>query len=475
MLTAPSATINVTAASGQAYADVTYPSPVTATDIVGPTSLICVATPSGVTSSDLTMGGRFPVGTTTVTCTAKDAAQPIPNEAVASFFVKVEDLEPPTLSVPTSIAVNTDTGRNVATVSYLSQVIATDNVGVASLVCTPPSGGEFLVGTSTIVTCTATDTAVPANSTRKSFPVAVTDAEGPTLSVPASFTVNTDPGRNDATVTFNPVVGAADNVGVSSLTCSSPGVSNVITTGGTFPVGASNVTCTAIDTAVPANSTSRSFTVTVLDAEKPVLTVPANITTTTAGTTAAVTYSVTAADNWALAANQPACTATAGVTSGDLTRGGTFPVGASTVTCTATDTSGNVSVSRSFTVTVNKTGYSGLDGVYANGSKSRTSAVPLDFGFKGTTGARVNSSLARPSVKVYYAGTKCPGTRPASPTFTYPSGGSDYRYSESSLNWQFNWKPSVNGLQAGCYYVAVKSDQTTEEFDSTKGTILLTK
>jgi hypothetical protein len=101
--------------------------------------------------------------------------------------------------------------------------------------------------------------------------------------------------------------------------------------------------------------------------------------------------------------------------------------------------------------------------------------VPLDFGFTGATGARVDSSLALPSVKVFYAGAKCPGTRPSSPTFTYPSGSSDYRYSASSLNWQFNWKPSVNGLPAGCYYVAVRSDQTGQEFNSAQGPITLTK
>jgi len=101
--------------------------------------------------------------------------------------------------------------------------------------------------------------------------------------------------------------------------------------------------------------------------------------------------------------------------------------------------------------------------------------VPLDFGFTGTSGARVDSSLARPSVKVYYAGKSCPGTRPATPTFTYPSGSSDYRYSASALNWQFNWKPSVNGLGAGCYYVAVKSEQTGQEFNSTQSPIVLTK
>jgi len=131
------------------------------------------------------------------------------------------------------------------------------------------------------------------------------------------------------------------------------------------------------------------------------------------------TNPVSATDNvLPLPGGQPSCTATAGVTGSDLTRGGTFPLGTSTVTCSARDAVGNTSDPKTFTVTVSSAGYSGLDGVYANGSKSRTSAVPLDFGFKGTTGTRVNSSLARPSVKVYYAGVKCPGTKPANPTFT---------------------------------------------------------
>jgi hypothetical protein len=102
--------------------------------------------------------------------------------------------------------------------------------------------------------------------------------------------------------------------------------------------------------------------------------------------------------------------------------------------------------------------------------------VPLDFGFIGSgSSARVNSSLAAPSVKVYYTGAKCPGVKPGSPTVTYPSGSSDYRYSASSLNWQFNCKPRVKRLGAGCYYVAVTSDQTGQEFESTRGPITLTK
>ena len=60
------------------------------------------------------------------------------------------------------------------------------------------------------------------------------------LSVPASIFVNADAGKNFATVGFNPPATAVDNSGfVESVTCSStsPGVGEVIATGGTFPGG----------------------------------------------------------------------------------------------------------------------------------------------------------------------------------------------------------------------------------------------
>jgi HYR domain len=277
------------------------------------------------------------------------------------------------------------------------------------------------------------------------------------VTVPAPITAEAT-SASGAVVSFTAT--AVDSVSGSLATSCTPA------SGTTFAIGTTTVACRATDTA--NNTGTASFTVTVRDTTAPSLTVPANITATTSGTTAAVTYSVTATDLVGVTALT--CSGVSGVS----TTGGTFPLGTSTVNCTAKDAANN-STSKSFTVTVNNTGYSGLDGVYANGPKSRTSAVPLDFGFTGTTGARMDSSLAMPSVKVYYAGVKCPGKKPDSPTVTYPSGGSDYRYSASSLNWQFNWKPSVNGLQAGCYYVAVKSDQTGQEFNSIKSPITLTK
>src|SRR5690606_29651414 len=74
----------------QATADgttVSYPVP-TATDLVDPDPTVTCTPPPGTV---------FPLGATTVTCTATDAAG---NEARVTFTVTVVDTTPPTLSTP---------------------------------------------------------------------------------------------------------------------------------------------------------------------------------------------------------------------------------------------------------------------------------------------------------------------------------------------------------------------------------------
>ena len=111
--------------------------------------------------------------------------------------------------------------------------------------------------------------------------------------------------------------------------------------GGFFPLGVTTVTCSAVDAA--GNSGSNTFTVEVQDQTKPVVTVPADITaeaTSAAGAT--VTWiGVSAVDD----VSGPV-TATCDETSGSV-----FPLGPTTVTCTAQDAAGNVG-ENSFTVTV---------------------------------------------------------------------------------------------------------------------------
>jgi hypothetical protein len=115
-----------------------------------------------------------------------------------------------------------------------------------------------------------------------------------------------------------------------------------------FPVGTTTITWTATDSS--GNHSSCDQTVTVLDNEKPTITCPANITTST--------------DPGQCSANVNPGTATATDNCGATTVIGTrsdgqplnapYPKGTTTITWTATDTSGNSS-SCTQTVTVNDT------------------------------------------------------------------------------------------------------------------------
>jgi hypothetical protein len=305
-------------ATGPSGAMVSYTNP-TATDLVDVNDPVSCVPTSGAT---------FPLGTTTVHCTATDAHG---NSSSASFHVTVHDTTAPVITVPSDITAEA-TGPSGAMVSYSAN--ATDVVGVTSFSCTPASGSAFGIGTTT-VTCTASDAA--GNSATNSFHITVVDTTGPMFSnVPADITVNTT-GTSAVVTWMDPT--ANDLVdGPRPVTCTPA-------SGSTFALGTTTVTCTASDTR--GNTSTASFTVTVnhvQDTTPPVITVPADISaeaTSPAG--AVVTYTATATDNVAVA--------TFGCTPAS---GSTFPLGTTTVTCTATDTSGNTSTA-TFHVTVRDT------------------------------------------------------------------------------------------------------------------------
>lgn len=135
----------------------------------------CVdVTVSSARSDGAAIDAPYPVGVTTITWTATDAAG---NTASATQSVTVLDVEPPvfptsTRSLAQSVLTFDATSPSGVAVTY--QVNATDNVGVTSLVCMPPSGSVFPIGSST-VTCKASDAA--GNSSSKTFSVYVTSAQ----------------------------------------------------------------------------------------------------------------------------------------------------------------------------------------------------------------------------------------------------------------------------------------------------------
>jgi hypothetical protein len=287
-------------------------------------------------------GSVFPIGATTVTCTAKDEAG---NQATPkSFTVTVNDTTPPAIDVPSPITQEA-TGSTGAPVSYSAK--ATDAVGVTNSSCTPASESVFPIGKTT-VTCTTSDAA--GNTNQASFDVTVQDTTPPAITVPANITDTTSNPAGKAE-TF-PAPTATDLVdGAITPTCTSAPTTG-LASGWTFPVGTTTITCTATDQHVNT-AAPKSFTVTIAlsDTTPPVLTVPANIkASTTSPVGALVNYTVTATDPDDSAAQITiVCTPPSGSTFPFNTNG---TAKTTTVTCNAHDRAGNNATPKSFTVTV---------------------------------------------------------------------------------------------------------------------------
>src|SRR5262249_41077562 len=144
-----------------------------------------------------------------------------------------------------------------------------------------------------------------------------------------SVTQATDPGQCGALVSY----AGPTTTGQCGTTMCSPA------SGAFFPKGVTTVTCS---TQSPQSS---SFTVTVNDTQAPGVTCPANVTTIAAAACPSASMTLLSYATPAATDNCPGATTSCAPPSGSA-----FPIGATTVTCTATDTSGN-STSCIFTVT----------------------------------------------------------------------------------------------------------------------------
>lgn len=283
-----------------------------------------------VPSCDLSSGVTFPLGETTVTCSAADSAG---NVGSAGFIVTVVDTTSPTLNLPPTVVV--EASGPIGTIAVYPQPTANDLVdGLVSVSCSDQSGSIFGFGSNAVV-CESTDDA--GNTALGTFTVRVQDTTQPSLTMPDSVVAEAT-SLAGALVNYG-ATAAVDTVsGPLTPTCS-------LSSGGQFPVGTTQVTCMVQDTT--GNTASGAFTVTVIDTTPPALSVPADQSVrATSANGALVTFAPPTAVDSVDGFLQPLC---------DRQSADQFPVGSTTVSCSAADRAGNT-VLASFTVTVRSGG-----------------------------------------------------------------------------------------------------------------------
>ncbi len=96
--------------------------------------------------------GPYPLGSTPVVLTVIDSSGA---SSRCNATVTVVDTTPPTITRPADIAVTAPLGHGSIEVVYQAPTV-TDNCAAASVVCSPPSGLSFPLGTTAVV-CSATD------------------------------------------------------------------------------------------------------------------------------------------------------------------------------------------------------------------------------------------------------------------------------------------------------------------------------
>lgn len=196
----------------------------------------------------------FPFGYTRISCRASDFSNNVATCLLQVFF---QSLSAPNITCSPNINVNLS-GYVTQPVTYLVSAVDPANPALLPLVvCSPISGGQFVIGR-TLVICTATSQ-VSYQATQCSFDVIVSDVTPPTVNCQTSVSANTDPGSDMAVVSLQGFV--FDNSGISPLlTC-------VPATNTQFPLGNTSTVCTAID--LSGNKGTCTFPVVVSDREFP--------------------------------------------------------------------------------------------------------------------------------------------------------------------------------------------------------------
>ena len=201
----------------------------------------------------LPSGTAFPVGTTTVMCSATDACGNVSN---CSFTVKVEDHENP-IAICQDVTVQLDNTGNGSTTAVAVNNGSSDACGIASIVLSQTVFNCSEVGT---ITETLTVTDVNGNESMCTTVVTVVDGILP-VALCQNVTVQLDATGNGSTTAALVNNGSSDACGIASMVLSQ-------TAFNCSEVGANTETLTVTD--VNGNVSMCNTTVTVVDDVDPI-------------------------------------------------------------------------------------------------------------------------------------------------------------------------------------------------------------
>ena len=251
----------------------------------------------------------YPLGTTIVTWTATDN---FGNSVSKTQNVTIVDTTKPIITAPAKVVFEAvGTSGNVVP---LGEPKTYDVVEVASVTNDAPQSFGF---GDTTVTWTVTDTS--GNSATSTQVVSVIDTTAPVITTPSNI-VQEATGKTGTSLDIGKAE-VTDLIKVENITNDAPS---------SFPLGNTTVTWTATDES--GNTSTATQIITIRDTTKPTITAPADITQeATSASENTVTLGDAKADD------------TVSLVSVTNDAPKTFPIGETTVTWTATDSSGNIS------------------------------------------------------------------------------------------------------------------------------------
>jgi HYR domain len=419
-------------------------------------------TPAGISTNTATSSTTKSIKSSTTTDQAATSATTTKSmpKSLTTTTNHASSSPPPTLYLPSDKYVEAISRAGTA-VPYT--VNALDSLGNSiAPICSPSSGSLFPLGKST-VTCTAKD--ANGNTQSGSFEIIVQDTTPPDLTI-SSTTISAEATSPAGAAVLFPLSASDIVSGPITPSCIRSSSGTTVSSGSVFPLGKSTVTCTAKD--ANGNTQSGSFEIIVRDTTPPDLTFAgSNLIARAQSKTTAVSYSgfVSSTDLVEGAIN-PICSPSSD---------SAFPIGVTTVKCTATDKHGNA-VSQSFTITVRYPIFSGfLPPIHPDGSSvfKLGTVIPVQFQLKWSNGgyvsdaviqiynAKISSSITGSSIKTgsspIPASLSSSSSSGATSTTTTTTTTSNYfTYDHSKQEYVYNLQ--TKDLSSGTWQITVLLD-----------------